>query len=293
MVSTVHTKNTETFPAPQCPSPLCLFLNPWFCNWWHRYPPCCCLVTLIDAINQTPWFAVAVRGYKMKTGSAHLPSTFSYCYADLAGWFWDSSNAGDSSVCFPQGFHICLHPKMWWGELLKTNCKTLQTAPLLPSVLQESLRVGIAVANPGSSCRLSHLSAGFVPLAEGDPPWSERADLTVLWWKPCWSLLMSTSPLDGPCREWHHCSGVLQQCLPTLTEPVQDLCSLGAEPGPSTPAQARWAVGWGEDREWCALLHIPCLSHSSSAALPSRGAGSSSHLQVLQVQFGNCSLDVS
>lgn len=63
---------------------------------------------------------------------------------------------------------------MCWGELLKTNCRTLQTAPLLPFILQESLRVGIAVATPGNSCWVSHLRAGFVPLeregAEGDLP---------------------------------------------------------------------------------------------------------------------------
>lgn len=36
-----------------------LFLKPYFCcNWWHRYPPCCCLVTLIDVINQIPSFAI-------------------------------------------------------------------------------------------------------------------------------------------------------------------------------------------------------------------------------------------
>lgn len=149
-------------------------------------------------------------------------SMFPCCYADIAGWFWHFSNVGDSWVCIPQGFHICCHPKMCWGELLKTNYKTLQTAPLLPSILQESLRVGIGVANPGSSCWVSHLSAGFVPLGEGGgrgwpslfrKSWCDTAVVEALLvtpdvhQPPGWSL-QGVVPLQwGPAAVFAHFDG--------------------------------------------------------------------------------------
>lgn len=113
--------------------------------------------------------------------------------------------------------------------------------------------------------------------AEGDPSCSERVDLSVLWWKPCWSLLGRTSdvhspPCNRPCSQQHHCSRVQELCSPTLIGPLQYLCSLWAEPGSSPPAHRADELSWWEEgRKQRALLYTPCLCHSSSAQLPSRG----------------------
>lgn len=280
---TVHTK-IQTFPAPQCPSPLCLFLNPCFCIWWHRYPPCCCLVTLIDAINQTPWFAAADRGHKMKAGSAH---TWRSPVAMLV------LRAGSDTLWMQLGLysleisHLLSHEDVlgWSLEDKLQNSANCTSA----IVLQESLRVAIAVANPGHGCWVSHLSAGFIlwdrERAEGDPPCSERADLTVL----CWSLAGHSwcppAPWMVPAGVAPPAAVIAHQC---------EICAAWEHnqllPHLPRAGELSW---WAEGREWCALLYMPCSSHSSCAPLPSRGAGSGTHLQLLPVQFGNCSLDVS